>query len=284
MLSAVKTTLRARATGRRVRLVEEQLAGETLALADVGAAFGVEPRWAPFARYLDYIGFEPDARAYANLKHGGAFHSYEVIPKALWSRAGPLDINVCQEHGCSSHFPPNMSLMSQFPRPERIEVVGKATVDAITLDSVMQGRKCDFIKVDTQGGELEILKGATRTLQDCIGLELEVEFTPIYHGVPLFGDLCAFMSDAGFEFVDFTHLCRWERDGFTEVGRCIFGDALFLRTQPVDSPRYRAILAIYDRLDSLQALTGSKSVAARRAAAKAKRRVAAFVANVLDVI
>jgi len=178
-----------------------------------------------------------------------------------------------------------MDFLSRFPQPGRFDVVGKTTVDAVTLDSVIRDRKCDFIKIDTQGGELEILKGATRTLRNCIGLECEVWFAPVYYGAPVFGDICAFMKEHGFEFVDFINIYRWEQDVFTSVGRCIFGDALFLRMPPlVDGRSYRAVLAIYDRLDILQALTGSKSIAVQRAAATAKRRVSAFVSHVLDVI
>ena len=38
----------------------------------------------------------------------------------------------------------------------------------------------DFIKIDVQGGELSVLKGAARTLSSILGVEAVVEFIPLY--------------------------------------------------------------------------------------------------------
>ena len=48
-------------------------------------------------------------------------------------------------------------------------------------------------------------------LSDCLGLELEVEFSQLYLNQPLFGDLKKFLNNKDFEFIDFTNLIRWER-------------------------------------------------------------------------
>lgn len=67
------------------------------------------------------------------------------------------------------------------------------------------------MKLDIQGGELAVLQGAEKTLDQCLGLEIEVEFVQIYKDQPLFGDICALLGSKGMEFIDFTHLNRWER-------------------------------------------------------------------------
>ena len=281
MLQTIKRALLNRVAAQQVGAVCDILNGETLTLVDVGAAGGIEPRWKPYAPLLDYIAFEPDAGAYERISNP-VFHSHEIIPKALWSTEGPLTIHISREEGKSSHYPPNMDLMRRYPRPERIETVKTVTVPAVRMDDVLRDHRCDFIKIDTQGAELEILKGATGILPRCIGLELEVEFLPIYQEQPLFGDLCVYLAERGFEFVDFLHLARWERDGFTDVGQCMFGDALFLRTGQVDTPQYRAVLTIYERLDLLHRV--DPAVGTRRRKAAAKRRITRFVRNVLEVL
>lgn len=88
----------------------------------------------------------------------------------------------------------------------------------------------DFLKIDTQGSELSILKGASNTLQSVLGLEIEVEFLPLYKDQPLFGEICTFLSNHEFEFIDFINLCRWQRTKHNGVGQCVFGDALFFKS------------------------------------------------------
>ena len=40
-------------------------------------------------------------------------------------------------------------------------------------------------------------------LKDCIGLEIEIEFSPMYINQPLFGQVNDFLRKQGFEFIDF---------------------------------------------------------------------------------
>ena len=56
--------------------------------------------------------------------------------------------------------------------------------------------RVDFIKLDTQGSELDILHGAGSLLDNCSGLQLEVMFSPLYEGQPLFADVDAYLRCA----------------------------------------------------------------------------------------
>src|SRR5207248_2510884 len=58
--------------------------------------------------------------------------------------------------------------------------------------------RVDFIKLDTQGSELDILQGAGFLLDDCLGLQLEVMFSPLYEGQPLFADVDTYLRSRGF--------------------------------------------------------------------------------------
>lgn len=83
------------------------------------------------------------------------------------------------------------------------------------------------MKINTQGSELDVLKGATRTLRSLLGLEIEVEFVDLYKKTPLFDEIVQFLNLQRFEFIDFVNLCRWERRKYNGHGQCVFGDALF---------------------------------------------------------
>nr|WP_315425011.1 FkbM family methyltransferase [uncultured Pedobacter sp.] len=84
--------------------------------------------------------------------------------------------------------------------------------------------KPDFIKIDTQGFELEILKGAAKTLQSAKAVLLEVSFLNIYKGAPLAYEVIAFMEKNSFVVYDICSLMRRSYD------RALFqSDFLFLQ-------------------------------------------------------
>ncbi len=67
----------------------------------------------------------------------------------------------------------------------------------------------DFIKLDTQGAELDIFRGAERTLKSVRMLEVEVEFNELYTGQPLFGDVDRHLRERGFVLWRLGHLVHY---------------------------------------------------------------------------
>ena len=65
------------------------------------------------------------------------------------------------------------------------------------LEDVVQAR-FDFIKLDVEGFELAILKGAGDLLDTCLGIEAEVSYNRGAEGLPLFGDVDSFCKSKGF--------------------------------------------------------------------------------------
>jgi len=55
-----------------------------------------------------------------------------------------------------------------------------------------------FLKIDAQGYELEILKGASRLLPQIAGILLEVAILEINQGAPLIHEVLAFHARSGF--------------------------------------------------------------------------------------
>jgi len=81
----------------------------------------------------------------------------------------------------------------------------------ITLDKLLKTsafEKPDFIKIDTQGYELEILKGGEKTLANAEFVLLEVSLLDIYIDSPLISDTIAFMKERGFVVYDICTLMK----------------------------------------------------------------------------
>ena len=64
----------------------------------------------------------------------------------------------------------------------------------------------DFMKLNVKGAELEILKGAERTLESVTGLQVEMSFVELYLGRPFFADIDVFLRNHSFYFFDFIGL------------------------------------------------------------------------------
>jgi FkbM family methyltransferase len=96
----------------------------------------------------------------------------------------------------------------------------------ITLDHYRETHKLswpDLIKLDVQGYELEVLKGARECLKAAKAVLSEVSFIEYYEGQCLFHDVASFLADAGLFVRAF---------GFgTPIGRPIAQtDVLFMRS------------------------------------------------------
>jgi FkbM family methyltransferase len=85
-----------------------------------------------------------------------------------------------------------------------------------TLDNLVKGSiysAPDFIKIDTQGYELEILKGAENSISNASAVLLEVSLLDIYKNCPLVNDVMSFMAKHNFVLYDICSLMRRPLDG-----------------------------------------------------------------------
>ena len=69
-----------------------------------------------------------------------------------------------------------------------------------------------FLKVDVQGSELEVLRGAQQALQDTEAALLEVSLLEYNQGAPLFAEVVAFMHARNFVVYDVSGFFRRESD------------------------------------------------------------------------
>ena len=77
-----------------------------------------------------------------------------------------------------------------------------------TLDSLFPSEKFDLIKIDVQGYEIEVLKGASNILANCKSLILEVSLIEINESCPLISDVLSFMDESGFAAYEILEIHR----------------------------------------------------------------------------
>jgi FkbM family methyltransferase len=127
---------------------------------------------------------------------------WKVHPYALGSEPGTAEINVTQSPGLNSFLAPRTDVVAGFWNDDSITHVEKVTIR--TLDEVMadEGIDCSrqgvYLKLDTQGFDLEVIKGASRSIGGIRGLQTEASIRPIYHGMPTYDETIQKLNELGF--------------------------------------------------------------------------------------
>lgn len=177
--------------------------------------------------------------------------NHKVYPFALCGETGSSTLNVSIRPGATSTLEPNRELLKRFNLDnfsELQEIVKRIPVPAISMADFMNKAKIhhiDFIKLDTQGNELDILKSAGDAIESVSVIMTEVEFIPLYTDQALFQDVSAFLLSKGFELVDIqsTPSCRRfhaRPDLPPSAYRLVWGDAIYAR-KPADASKPRAL-------------------------------------------
>ena len=197
----------------------------------------------PFYQLLDYfpsskiIGFEidNDLCAKQNLE---AREGVKYYPYALGQFNETRDLFITNHPMCSSLYEPNEPLMSLYNNLEFAYLKSKSTIKTTTLDQFLnenQIKSVDFVKIDVQGAELDIFKGAKRALKEVLKIVCEVQFVPIYKNQPLFGDVCSYLSNSSFMFNKFLGVGGRSLIPITKnndpntSSQMIWSDAIFIR-------------------------------------------------------
>ena len=79
----------------------------------------------------------------------------------------------------------------------------KHPVETRRLDDIEGIGDIDYIKIDVQGAEVDVFRGAPKTLAKATLIQTEVEFIELYEGQPLFTDVDRILRAAGFQFHTF---------------------------------------------------------------------------------
>jgi FkbM family methyltransferase len=195
-------------------------------LLDIGARDPLSQAfWAPLDEdRLRIYAFEPDEDEcqLINSIFAESPLALTCYPTALWSEEGEVPFWYCERQPQNSsiypidfHYFERWQIIDegiQTHQGAKMRPVRKMTIQVTTLDlwaARHDVSSVDFAKLDTQGGELEILNGGWSVVDSMLGLILETAFLETYKGRSLFGDVDAALRAHGFHFFDFyrNHLC-----------------------------------------------------------------------------
>ena len=180
---------------RRAELIAEQAVD---AVVDVGANEGL------FAKRLRddgfsgrIVSFEPLSTAFALLASASADDpNWECVQLALGATMGEATLNVARNLASSSFLPMDSGLPEAEPRLAYVgtEECSLSTLDVLAPD-LFQPEERLYLKLDVQGFELEVLRGAEATLARVLALDVELSQTLLYQGAPLMDEVVAYLAE-----------------------------------------------------------------------------------------
>lgn len=181
------------------------LSGEKISVIDIGAR--LTPGEAPIYENLikhdicNVTAVEPDS---------STNHLLEKLPNAriynlTLGTKGYSYLNICKLPSCSSLLIPNIEIVSRYSGMEYFyKTKDRISVHVDEMDDIFQDDHFDFLSIDVQGAELDVLQHGKRNLSNLLGVHIEVSFIENYKGQPLFRDVDAFLSNNKFTFHCFT--------------------------------------------------------------------------------
>lgn len=191
---------------------------------DVGANRGQFSLMTRLLRpWLPIQAFEPLATEAAVFQHVlGSQPGITLHECALGEIEGEAELHVSGRADSSSLLPIGELQARLFPATREI---GTRRVRVVPLDSlpeVWSAANRALLKIDVQGFELSVLRGARRALRHCAYVYAECSHVPLYTGQALHAEVEAFLNAEGFQAL------RRANEQVVD-GRLVQADYLFAR-------------------------------------------------------
>ena len=197
--------------------------------------------WGIFAPNLKIYGFDADEDTCNEANQDIAVRQInwteKHIPLALNKQIGEATLYVTKSLWCTSLYAPNETYLARFEGlSELMNLDFSVDIETTTLDAFCKDEgidEIDFLQIDVQGADLDVLQGGSKLLERCKVIQTEVEFSHLYINQPLFADIDIYLRKQGFTLFDLS-VAKRTRDSSpvysaTRLGQMLWGDAYYFR-------------------------------------------------------
>ena len=116
-------------------------------------------------------------------------------------------LNICVAPGMSSILEPDFEYLELFHGfSDWAKIKKKVKIQTRKLDEVNFDKKIDFLKIDVQGYEHEVIKNGNNIIKDCLIVQLETSPTPLYKNEKSFAHICLQLENLGFQLHSFNKI------------------------------------------------------------------------------
>ena len=144
--------------------------------------------------FSQIIGFEPNKKEYDKLKTkdpNKKFYNY-----AMGDGEDKI-LNICKAPGISSFLKPNLNYLKKFHGFEEwAQIISEEKVNTKKLNEIDE--KIDFLKIDVQGYEYEVLINGLEKLNNVKVIQIETSPFPLYQGEKNSSEIMRLLENSGF--------------------------------------------------------------------------------------
>lgn len=172
------------------------------------------------------LSFEPLSTAFSLLRaNANDDNDWDVFNWAVGDVEGKMEINIAGNSFSSSLLNMLPSHLKSAPHSKYIgkELIDVKTVDSFFLDLCKTANNV-YMKMDTQGFESKVLKGAVHSLTRIDTIQMELSLVPLYEGELLMIDMYSLMEMNGYTLIAI-------ENGFSDpdTGQLLQVDGIFHR-------------------------------------------------------
>ena len=172
-------------------------------LLDIGASGQPPDIWKSIAKSSIYIGFDPDLREMYE-SNSDQFYKSFVINKAITEDSNKQEVlfYLTKSPYCSSTLKPDLKSLDNYLFADLFQVEREASVEATTLNAVLQSLSLDKInwfKTDSQGTDLRLFNSLDPQIRNSVlAVDVEPGLIDAYMGEDLFVDTHKNLVQQGF--------------------------------------------------------------------------------------
>ncbi|MBL7919725.1 MAG: FkbM family methyltransferase [Bacteroidia bacterium] len=179
---------------------------------DVGARNGLK-ELSTLTKHIKLYAFEPGDKSNVS-QNNDTYLECNVIDKGLFSEKGLFDFNIAANPSMSSMLLPDEKVLTEYFGDitefkhwrKQLNIVSAKKIETTTIDAIVKEhniKTIDYLKIDTQGTELAILKGAEESLKTkkINVIKTEFSFIPLYKNQPTFAEIDLYLKSLGYKLI-----------------------------------------------------------------------------------
>ena len=236
---------------KKVKEIDPELSN--LRVLDIGAKGGAIKEFEKINFFVDYIGFEPNENECKKININNPSNQ-KFLPFAIANANQKRKLYIHEYSSSHSLYKTDINKISRYWDEENLRISGEELIDCVSLDYLYNEKIIEipnFIKIDVEGAEFEVLEGASNLLSSdsCIGIKLESHFEEWKYNDEgetnkTFAELDIFLRNLGFTLFDIKVYRHGKKsliqpfslsNGFkkvpgpVEIGKVLWSDSLYLR-------------------------------------------------------
>lgn len=171
---------------------------------------------------LTVYAFEPNLALARELM--GVTPNYVVIPAAIAQQDGVSPFYLNQEDAASSLKPFNETARQAWVGGDQLQVTATTLVPTLRLDTFLQQQQInqvDYLKIDAQGADFDVVRSLGDRLSQCRRIQLEVAITEeqLYHGASTRQEVIDYLTARDFVLIRVQSQSHAQEENLTFIRR-----------------------------------------------------------------